>query len=56
MSSSIRLESVYRLVRRLPVEERGAFLADACVGDEDLRRKVESLVAEDTVGGSLGPI
>ena len=30
------------------VEERGAFLAQACTGDDDLRREVESLIANET--------
>jgi serine/threonine protein kinase len=31
-----------------PVEERGAFLAQACAGDHDLRREVESLLANES--------
>src|SRR5688572_29428295 len=29
-------------------EERRAFLADACQGDEELRREVESLIAQES--------
>ena len=43
----------WRLVERLyhdalerPAAERPAFLAEACAGDEALRREVESLLAQ----------
>jgi len=39
---------------RFPVEERAAFLDRACVGDENLRRKVEALLrAHGRVGDFL---
>ena len=39
---------------RLPAEERAAFLARACAGDENLRRKVEALLrAHGRVGDFL---
>ncbi|HEX9639384.1 MAG TPA: protein kinase [Acidobacteriota bacterium] len=34
-------------------EDRGAFLAQACAGDEELRREVESLLAHDPAEGFL---
>jgi hypothetical protein len=41
-----RIESLYHAARLRPVDERAAFLAEACDGDADLRREVESLLAE----------
>ena len=39
---------------KVPSQQRGAFLDQACGGDEDLRRKVESLLrAHDRVGNFL---
>jgi len=39
---------------RLPVEERAAFLDQACAGDEKLRREVEALLhAHGRVGNFL---
>ena len=47
----------WRLVERLyhdalerPAAERPAFLAEACAGDEQLRREIESLLAQDMSG------
>ena len=34
-------------------DARQAFLAQACVGDDDLRREVESLLAQEGVGGGI---
>src|SRR5262245_61956885 len=34
-------------------DERGAFLEQACAGDEDLRREVESLIAADARAGDF---
>jgi len=36
-----------------PVERRTAFLAEACAGDEELRREVESLLAQDISAGGV---
>jgi serine/threonine protein kinase len=33
--------------------ERGAFLAQACSGDEELRREVEELLAQDSSSGNI---
>src|SRR6516164_4984976 len=41
-----RIKSLYHEARQRPSDERGAFLAEACAGDEDLRREVESLLSE----------
>ena len=40
-----RVEELYESALRLESGRRGAFLAEACVGDEPLRQEVESLVA-----------
>jgi len=40
------VERLYHAALARPVEERTAYLAEACVGDEELRRDVESLLAE----------
>jgi hypothetical protein len=39
-----RIESLYHAARSRPPEQRAAFLAEACGGDEHLRREVESLL------------
>lgn len=35
-----------------PMASRAAFLAEACGGDETLRREVESLLAQESVSGA----
>ena len=40
-----RVEEIYQAATERKPEERAAFLAAACAGDEDLRREVESLLA-----------
>jgi serine/threonine-protein kinase len=45
-----RVEDLYHAALAQPVHERAAFLAGACAGDDDLRREVESLVAQATGG------
>jgi serine/threonine protein kinase len=39
-----RIEQLYYSVRTRPNEHRAAFLADACAGDDTLRREVQSLL------------
>ncbi|MGH2436623.1 MAG: hypothetical protein ACRDFA_06495, partial [bacterium] len=41
-----RIEELYHGARARPPAERAAFLADACVEDESLRREVEALLAQ----------
>ena len=36
-----------------PAEQRSAFLAEACGGDDELRREAESLLARDGEAGSF---
>jgi hypothetical protein len=42
-----QIEELYRSAREREPGERSAFLAEACRGDEELRRKVELLLAEN---------
>ena len=39
--------SSLRLLSSSPVEERAAFLTEACKGDEEMRRRVEAMLAAD---------
>jgi len=40
------VERLYHAALARPVDARAAFVADACEGDQDLRREVESLLAQ----------
>jgi serine/threonine protein kinase/tetratricopeptide (TPR) repeat protein len=42
-----RIERLYHETLACGANERGSFLADACAGDDALRREVESLLAHD---------
>ena len=42
-----KIARVYESTSERPAAERSSFLADACGGDEALRREVESLLAQD---------
>jgi hypothetical protein len=44
--SMAHLQSLYHAARERPPEARAAFLAEACAGDEELRREVESLLSQ----------
>jgi len=48
-----RIESLCHAALARPAEERAAYLADACGGDEALRKEVESLVREGDAAGSF---
>src|SRR5271167_2460221 len=48
-----RLEELYHAALEREPEARAAFLAGGCGGDEDLRREVESLLAQDGAGKIL---
>ena len=49
-----QVERLYHSTLEKPAGERAAFLADACAGDEELRREVESLLAhEDEAAGFM---
>jgi hypothetical protein len=49
-----QLEELYHAALEIEPDARGAFLQAACGGDQDLRREVESLMAQDSKSG--GPI
>jgi eukaryotic-like serine/threonine-protein kinase len=42
-----QIERLYHAARELEVSRRAAYLAEACAGDEGLRREVESLLAQE---------
>jgi len=42
-----RLKDLFAAARALPEDQRQAYLAEACVGNEALRQEVESLLASD---------
>ena len=43
-----RIEELYHAAHARPADERAAFLAEACRGDEKLRREVESLLNQSS--------
>src|SRR6266545_5195378 len=49
-----RVEALYHAARERDAGERAAFLDAACEGDAQLRRDVESLLAQPTTDGFLG--
>ena len=42
-----KIEQLYHAALECEARDRPAFLEKACAGDEELRRKVESLLARD---------
>src|SRR5881628_2089093 len=44
---SQQVEQLYHAARERKPDERAAFLAQACAGDDALRREVESLLVEE---------
>ncbi len=48
-----RIQDVFLDAAERPAGERAAFLDEACAGDGDLRREVESLLAADVTGTPL---
>jgi len=42
-----QIEAIYNVAREQPLAERDAFLAERCAADPELRREVESLLAQD---------
>jgi len=42
-----QIEELYHSAREREPGERSAFLAEACGGDDEMRRKVELLLAQD---------
>ncbi len=48
-----RIEELYHQARERATDQRGAFLAEACGADEDLRRQIELLLSQDPTGGKI---
>jgi predicted Ser/Thr protein kinase len=48
-----QVEELYHSTRKQERGERGAFLAEACRGDEELRHEVESLLAQNGSGEDM---
>src|SRR5579862_8681335 len=48
-----RIEDIFHRAVDLPRSEREEFLAEACAADPDLRRQVESLLANDDSGDNM---
>ncbi len=48
-----QIEAVYHSAAKYQAERRATFLDRACTGDSDLRREVESLLAQEAVSGSF---
>ncbi len=53
-----QVDELFQATLRRPRDRRRAFLDEACAGDAELRREVESLIAadEDTDGFMLRPV
>jgi len=51
----LKIERLYHAARERQASERSQFLAEACAGDESLRREVEVLLAQgESTGSFLG--
>jgi serine/threonine protein kinase/tetratricopeptide (TPR) repeat protein len=48
-----KAEQFYLSALRRPADHRGAFLSEACAGDEELRREIESLLGQQTSGDDV---
>jgi len=48
-----KFEELYHAARQRDPSERSAFLADECRGDDELKRNIESLLAQDSVENVL---
>jgi serine/threonine protein kinase len=48
-----KIEEIYHAARELEPSRRSAFLARACDGDEELRRELEALLAQDPAGEGM---
>ena len=49
----LKIERLYHAARERQASERSQFLAEACAGDESLRREVEALLAQGEATGSF---
>jgi hypothetical protein len=48
-----QIERLYESALQRPERDRASFLADACVGDEELRREVASLLAQESAAADF---
>jgi serine/threonine protein kinase/tetratricopeptide (TPR) repeat protein len=48
-----QIEEIFQIALDLPEEERAAFIAGTCAGDEDLRVQVETLIKQDAEAGDF---
>lgn len=48
-----KIGQLYTSALEVAPDERAAFLEEACAGDEELRREVESLIAADAQAGDF---
>ena len=48
-----QIEELYYTARERPPAGRSTFLLEACKGDEQLRREIESLLAQDPTGENI---
>ena len=48
-----RIEELFHRAAELPLNDRAAFLSSACAGDDELRREVETLLANDDPESNL---
>ncbi len=48
-----QVEDIFQPALDLPADERVVFIAEACVGDDELRREVEALVAQFDAAGDF---
>jgi len=48
--------AVFSAARQMPVQERAAYLDEACVGDADLRQRVEELLQANESAGDFSKV
>src|SRR5947207_5786385 len=48
-----QVEALFHSARERKPDERSRFLVEACQGDEELRREIESLLDQDACGDGL---
>jgi hypothetical protein len=48
-----QIEQLYRSALELPLDKQPGFIADACIGDEELRLQVESLLNQYSANAKL---
>ena len=50
-----QIESLYRAAANLDARQRAAFLAEACRGEAELRREIETLLADKSAESAAAP-